>query len=727
MSRKPPKITLKQALGLIGPYVRRKLLEQVRSVALIILYLIFFQTAILGIAIAEAAMIAAGLSLVILGLTFFMEGILLGLMPLGEVIGVKLPQKGSTPVILAFAFVLGVGATLAEPAIGVLKDTGAAVKAWEAPLLFLLLTKDAAVLSWTIAAGVGVAVILGMLRFLYQWPLKGLLYALVGPLLITTLLGYVLAALGVDQNLHRLTGLAWDSGAVTTGPVTVPLVLALGLGISRIVSGGESGAASGFGVVALASLVPVLAVQIAGFVLCGSVPQPMSATAFFSAANRAQAVKLFRSREEMTGHALFHSNFDGAKAGLQPVEALFANDRAQVRSYVVSLAGNAALRQAAFGSPSREAVDRWVALQGDGEMRLAVFGNAAAAKVAVDFFSRVTSAPVEPRQLVFQNAGYAVLAIVPLTLFLLTVLLLMRESLPRADEVLLGVVFAVLGLGIFNIGIAFGLTKLGNQVGAKLPSSFSAIDLPEARKTLNNFDPGVVLTAATGAGESERFFYTREGSGYVAVPYAEERFDPSTRQYTFTPRHGPLFGESGMGGMLVVLLFAFLMGYGATLAEPTLNALGLTVEEITVGTFRKAVLMQTVAVGVGAGLALGVAKILWNISLGYLLVPPYCLLLYLTFISTEEFVNIAWDSAGVTTGPITVPLVLAMGLGIGGQVQGVVESFGILAMASVTPILAVLLVGLGITRKRQADLAEVEREEASREPWPGPEAKGGAW
>jgi hypothetical protein len=96
-----------------------------------------------------------------------------------------------------------------------------------------------------------------------------------------------------------------------------------------------------------------------------------------------------------------------------------------------------------------------------------------------------------------------------------------------------------------------------------------------------------------------------------------------------------------------------------------------------------------------------VAKIVWAIPLIWLIAPPYAVLLYLTYRSGEEFVNIAWDSAGVTTGPITVPLVLAMGLGIGGQV-GVVEGFGILAMASVYPILTVLSVSLWTTRRRAA-------------------------
>ena len=118
--------------------------------------------------------------------------------------------------------------------------------------------------------------------------------------------------------------------------------------------------------------------------------------------------------------------------------------------------------------------------------------------------------------------------------------------------------------------------------------------------------------------------------------------------------------------------------------------------------------MQAVATGVGLGMLLGVIKIIWNVPLVYLLIPPYLLLLIITKISTEEFVNIAWDSAGVTTGPVTVPLVLAIGLGIGKQVN-VVEGFGILSMASVCPILAVLTVGLYVNKKRKA----IRQESAS--------------
>ena len=82
-----------------------------------------------------------------------------------------------------------------------------------------------------------------------------------------------------------------------------------------------------------------------------------------------------------------------------------------------------------------------------------------------------------------------------------------------------------------------------------------------------------------------------------------------------------------------------------------------------------------------------------------MLVPSYLILLVLTAISDEQYVNIGWDSAGVTTGPVTVPLVLAMGLGLGARVEGVVEGFGILSMASACPILAVLLMGISASRK----------------------------
>ncbi|MBT8449201.1 MAG: DUF1538 domain-containing protein, partial [Gammaproteobacteria bacterium] len=116
------------------------------------------------------------------------------------------------------------------------------------------------------------------------------------------------------------------------------------------------------------------------------------------------------------------------------------------------------------------------------------------------------------------------------------------------------------------------------------------------------------------------------------------------------------------------------------------------------GSFRKSTLLYTVSFGVGCGIALGVAKIIFSIPIAWLLVPGYLIALVLTWFSSEEYVNIAWDSAGVTTGPVTVPLVLAMGLGFGNAVDAV-DGFGILSMASIGPIISVLIVGLWVQWK----------------------------
>jgi maltodextrin utilization protein YvdJ len=124
----------------------------------------------------------------------------------------------------------------------------------------------------------------------------------------------------------------------------------------------------------------------------------------------------------------------------------------------------------------------------------------------------------------------------------------------------------------------------------------------------------------------------------------------------------------------------------------------MTVENLTNGAFRKSLLMYAVSIGVGTGIAFGVLKIVYMIPIAYLIVPGYAIAIILTKISTEEFVNVAWDSAGVTTGPVTVPLVLAMGLGFGNAV-GAIEGFGILCMASIGPIISVLITGLWIQMK----------------------------
>jgi hypothetical protein len=155
-------------------------------------------------------------------------------------------------------------------------------------------------------------------------------------------------------------------------------------------------------------------------------------------------------------------------------------------------------------------------------------------------------------------------------------------------------------------------------------------------------------------------------------------------------------------GITMSLIFAFVIGYCATVAEPALNAMGITVENLTDGAFKKRLLIHTVAAGVGIGAAVGVAKILFNLPLDKLLIGGYLIAMLLTALTREEFVNLAWDSAGVTTGPVTVPLLLALGIGLG-QAVGAAEGFGILAMCSLGPILSVLIIAQRIEWQERRD------------------------
>ena len=239
----------------------------------------------------------------------------------------------------------------------------------------------------------------------------------------------------------------------------------------------------------------------------------------------------------------------------------------------------------------------------------------------------------------------ALRAILPLVLLLFIVQrFVLHVPLKRRDVFLYGVAVAVVGMILFNLGLTAGLVELGNQAGNNVPWAFS----PHRE---------------TGA--------------------------------------APLYPR--LLGLTMVMVFAFCIGYGATVAEPALNAMGTTVENLTDGAFKKRLLIHAVALGVGLGAAVGVARILFDLSLAWLLVAAYAVALGLTLPSREEFVNLAWDSAGVTTGPVTVPLLLALGMGLG-EAVGAPEGFGILAMCSVGPIISVLVAGLWIDRRtRQED------------------------
>jgi hypothetical protein len=628
--------------SILWRYFREKAVEQLRSVWFIIAYLLLFQIFLLRLPIIYGLTIALGILFVVIGLTFFMEGLRLGLMPFGETIGAILPRNSKLPVILGFAFLLGLGATFAEPAIAVLKKAGGGVQPEQAPLLFSLLNDFSGQLVLAVGVGVGVAVAMGILRFFYGWSLKVFIIPLVTCLLALTMYAYT------DPLLMPVIGLAWDCGAVTTGPVTVPLVLALGIGVCRIIgndsSHSSSGADAGFGIVTLASLLPILSVLMLAF-------YHQFANDFYGTTGyRGSGVM---AMENVSSPAVEPVELEQESARPQFTEAEFKaylEDRklpGDPRGYkTLYTGGEVVLEDGRIVHRNAEIVLHKV--NNGGVIRNFVISQT----------QRPWDSSFQFGQELLGALRVSAQAILPLCVFMfVTLLVILKEKLRKGDEITLGIAFALIGMALFSLGLTMGLTPLGTQLGSNVPVTFASI-VPWGR------------------------------SGSV-----------------------PAVFDNPVVGKIVTMLFAFFLGYGATLAEPALNAMGETVEDVTVGVFKKRLLMQVVAIGVGLGIAAGVAQLAFEaLDLTMLLVPPYLLLLLLTVLSSNEFVNFAWDGAGVTTGPITVPLVLAMGLGIGANVPGVIDGFGILALASVGPILTVLIVGLVVQRSRKDELNAVTDE-----------------
>nr|HPN82728.1 DUF1538 family protein [Spirochaetota bacterium] len=230
---------------ILAPWASAKFMEQVRAVIPLVALMFVFQLLVLQSGIDHALTISGGILAVIIGLAFFMEGLRLGLMPIGEVLGSRLPVKAPFVVVLVILFVLGIGVTLAEPAIGTLQSVGASVDPAKAPFLYALLKDHAAVLALAIGLGVGIAAVLGTLRFVYGFSLRRYLFPVVGLPTVLTIIAVL------TPGVREIIGLAWDSGAITTGPVTVPLVLALGIGIARVLAKKHDSGMGGFGIVTL--------------------------------------------------------------------------------------------------------------------------------------------------------------------------------------------------------------------------------------------------------------------------------------------------------------------------------------------------------------------------------------------------------------------------------------------------------------------------------------------
>jgi Protein of unknown function (DUF1538) len=231
-----------------------------RDLAPLALVITFFQLVVLRQPFPNLEEVLIGTALVAIGLMLFVRGLEMGLFPLGEAMAGAFARKGSLSALLAFAFALGFGATIAEPTLIAVAAEGANAAAGAGAIADTDAARAAYALHLrvTVALSVGVALIVGVFRILKGWPIH---YLFVG--------GYAGVMVLTLYAPKEIIGIAYDSGGVTTSSVTVPLVAALGVGLATSIRG-RNPMIDGFGLIAFASLTPMMFVLVFGTLVHGS-------------------------------------------------------------------------------------------------------------------------------------------------------------------------------------------------------------------------------------------------------------------------------------------------------------------------------------------------------------------------------------------------------------------------------------------------------------------------
>ena len=573
-----------------------------------------------------------GMFLAIIGLTMFLDGLRVAIMPMAEMVGQELPQRLHLFFVLCVAFILGVLVTYAEPAISALRPLAELVDPYSAPYLYFVMNCQQELMVLAIGLGVGVAAVIGTLRFIKNWPLKPLVYMTLAPTV-----GLACYMQWGNPNLAPLIGLSWDCGAVTTGPVTVPVLLALGIGVMQssrkrrlaqaalegTVAVGAGQALEGFGIVTLASLWPILAVELMS-IIDGAIYDSEYVTQ--------------KSLEQ------YNSSSDPNPVDVPPLSGVVYG----IRSIMPLVAVLFFIILVVLRKPLPEC-KIWVEaarMPEDSSVRDGA-SNIQRASIAISKLNRTASessfeetatnksfdgsTPGSPTLSDVQASEEAE----PKKPFILKRIVWACGRWIRTNAPLLvGIALAQLGMISFNEGLAYAFTKLGSQTGEVLPGAFLEVS---------------------------------------AVP------------------DSPLYSYAG--GLILVLVVVFFIGVLATRAEPALNVLGGTVERLSNGSFTSKMLIGAVCVGVGVGMAVGSVKILYELPIVYFILGKYAIAILLTIFTGDAITAVAWDSAGVTTGPVTVPFVLSIGIGFSEAVNST-EGFGILTIMSVSPIISVLLTSL---------------------------------
>ncbi len=217
--------------------------ESFRDLIPIVVVILFFQLAIIQAVPEGWVSTAIGLAIVGVGLAIFLQGLEIGIFPVGEGLARDFAKHGTMLWVLFFAFLIGFGTTIAEPALAVIADKAASISSGRI---------DATMLRLVVAGSVGFAIFLGVYRIYKGHPIH--YYIIAGYLLVVSVTFFA---------PKEIIGLAYDLGGVTTSTVTVPLVAALGIGLATTIKG-RNPVVDGFGLIAFASLTPMIFVQIYG-------------------------------------------------------------------------------------------------------------------------------------------------------------------------------------------------------------------------------------------------------------------------------------------------------------------------------------------------------------------------------------------------------------------------------------------------------------------------------
>jgi hypothetical protein len=233
------------------------LTSSIRDLLPIVLVVAFFQLVVIQQPFPNLARVLTGCLLVVFGLTFFIRGLEQGLFPIGESLAYAFARKGNLFWLLLFAFALGFGTTIAEPALTAVAAEAARIAAAGGAIAddTDAMASYALGLRITVALSVGFAILAGVYRIVRGWPIQYLIIA-----------GYIGVVVMTAFAPQEIIGIAYDSGGVTTSTVTVPLVTALGVGLAESIKG-RNPMVDGFGLIAFASLTPMIFVMAYGMII----------------------------------------------------------------------------------------------------------------------------------------------------------------------------------------------------------------------------------------------------------------------------------------------------------------------------------------------------------------------------------------------------------------------------------------------------------------------------